>query len=208
MVTNTEGPDVTSTDAVTSLYGVGGSTRRVFLRGLFDGDVVRDVFGVDKPTPTLVKGIQLFISGMISYQFMIRYVQRPPNAGLVWQKVVTMLRDDDNFSRTKFRLSPVAPERAIGDRLSVTGIPSGQIPGFPRNVQILDKVVEAGFTYYKVAYALPGGSTVNPRNMQVTTLVPVYDPIEGHQFERFSEHKTGRPFGSLRGRSRSRALRA
>lgn len=205
--TTLEGPDVASVTAVHTLYGVIGATRRVFFRGLFDGDVVRDTFGVDLPTPALVKGVKAWVDAMKLWSFSIRYLQRPPAVGLVWQKVVTLLRDDDNFSRTKFRLSPVIPERQIGDRLSVTGIPAGQIPGFPRNLQILDKSVAAGFTYYHVAYAMPGGMTVNPRSMQVTTLSPTFDQIEGHQFERFSEHKVGRPFGSLRGRTRSRALR-
>jgi len=199
-------PDVVSTDAVCQLVGNIGATRRVFFRGISDFDTQRDEFGNDLLGTNLSKGIELFVKGMISYQFAIRYVSRPPNLGLVWQQIPSLEVALNDILSSEFRLDPALPEPSVGDYLSVVGASASQIPGFPRKIQVTGKRVEGGITRYKVPYALPGGKTLTLKNMRVTKWTPDYDFIRDWQFERFSERKTGRPFGQLRGRSKAKTV--
>jgi hypothetical protein len=200
------GPDVASVDAVILLQGSTSATRRIFVRGLSDFDTRRDAFGNDLLGTNISKGVDLFVKGMKAYNFAIRYVTRPPNGALVWQKVGTLFKSIINPLWVDFVLAPNVPTHEIGSYLSVTGIPSALLPRFPRNAQIAAKSIVGGETTYSVAYALPGGVNVSAKNLRVTTLLPAYEPIADWQFERFSEHKTGRPFGLLRGRSRGIAV--
>jgi len=203
-----EGPDVTSTDAVIQLNGQIGASRRVFMRGLYDADVQRDSFGVDFMGPILSKGINLFVAGLMAYGTTIRYLTRPPGGGLVWQSLFNIAASDFNPFWTSFILDPAIPAHAVGDTLSFTNIPSTRLPGFPRTAKIIRISVDAGILKYSINYALPGGVAPAPRGLRCTTLLPAFDPIIDWQFGRFSEHKTGRPFGSLRGRAKSRSVRA
>jgi hypothetical protein len=198
----TNGPDVPSTDAVILLQGQNAATRRIFLRGLNDVDITRDAFGNDLLSTGLNAGVTLFVKGMIAYGFKIRYMERPPNSGLAWQTVSRLSKDttNDYNAEVKFIVDPVL---AVGDTISFNGVPGNLLPRFPRNALILGKIIVGGVITYVVPYALPGGRAVEPKKMQGTRLLYQWSSIEDWAFERYSEHKTGRPFGSLRGRSRA-----
>lgn len=201
------GPDVASTDAVIALTASAGAIRRVYMRGFSDDDIFRDAFGNDTISDAISKGVELYVKGMKAYGFAIRYQQRPPNAGLVWQKIEQLEYNDGNKFRTKFRLFPNEPTHNLGDILTFGGIPSGSLPRWPRQLVIQAITLNGDIRTYEVSYALPGGVSVFPDNMRVTKLQYAYDPIADWDFERYSEHKTGRPFGSLRGRARAVGVR-
>lgn len=200
-----DGPDVASTDAVFMLRGPAGATRRVFFRGFADNDVIRDGYGNDLLSTAIKKGVDLFCAGMISYGFQIRYQQRPAAGGLVWQAVKSVYKDPANNFLTRFYTTPRLPDHAVGDVLAFSGINSRILPGFPRKVQIYDvHALAGGAPEYTIAYALPGGEGLLTKTLKCTKYQTAYDPISAWTFERYSEHKTGRPFGSLRGRARAR----
>jgi len=201
-----EGPDVSSTDAVILLTGQGSATRRVYMRGLADLDVRRDAFGVDLISPQLSQGIELFRTGMTSYGFTIRFLMRPPNGGLIWQACALVTQSLINPRWTKFRLTPSVPALAEQSKVSFSQIPSRLLPGWPRIATIIRVTGIAPDFDYHIAYALPGGVAVDPKGLRLTPVLYNHDPIAEQQFERFSEHKTGRPFGTLRGRARARTL--
>jgi len=117
--------------------------------------------------------------------------------------------DPTNPARSRFFTKEGAPVFNEGDYLVFNNVPSAFLPRFPRMPQVIKKETISGVVYYYVSYAMPGGGTFEPANMLVTTRSPTYSQIDRYDwaFERFSEHKTGRPFGSLRGRSRASTLR-
>jgi len=198
------GPDVASVDAVYQLGGQAGATRRVFFRGLSDLDTRRDAFGNDIPSVNVTKGVDLFVKGMIAYQFAIKYTQKPPNGGLIYRSPRTVYAAAGNPLFTAFQLEPAAPILPVDTVLTWSGIDTAKLPGWPRNTRIIAIQTVGGVDSYVINYALPGGVTAWVPDLKGTILQNAFEPIGDHQFERFSEHKTGRPFGLLRGRASAR----
>lgn len=200
------GPDVVSTTAVYLLSTSSGIRRRVWVRGLADLDVKRDAFGNDLQSASLQNATQAYFGQLKSLGFQVRSVNRPPTAGLTWRNVVSVqhiLTTDPN--RATFFLQVEAPALNVGDQVSFNGI-SSSLPHFPRSTTILAKQVVDGITNYTIAYQLPGGVSVSPKALKLTSLTYSQATLYTAAFERFGEHKTGRPFGSLRGRSRAVSL--
>jgi len=197
------GPDPISTTAVYNLYSTGQAKRNIWCRGLADLDIKRDAFGNDEESATLQQMRNEYFQALFTAGFRIQFLQRPPDAGLVWRKIAQINHSvsvDPN--RASFIPSVAAPALAVGDVLSVTGVPSN-LPHFPRKFEIISITAVDGVNNYTFAYQLPGGVSVGPKNMRVTPYVVTYENISQWNFVRFGEHKTGRPFGSLRGRARA-----
>jgi hypothetical protein len=200
------GADIVSTSAVYALQSAAGKHRRIWLRGLADADVRRDEFGNDIPSATLQKDVDAYFKGVFALGFAIKFVKRPPTDGLTWRKVGAVQRIGvTNPNRSTFFTLPDAPLLTVGTVVSFRGIPS-TLPRFPRKAEILAVDTIDGVTNYTIAYQLPGGVSVGPKNLQFTAYTPAYSVMDDYAFERFGEHKTGRPFGSLRGRSRAVAV--
>lgn len=208
-VIGAEGPDVASTDAVCLLNGVISARRRVYFRGLSDNDVTRNEFGADILSTALSNGIGLFIKGLNQYQLCIQKTLRPPDGGLTWLTVPILSTDPTNPARTRFIIKNDTGIIHANDFVVFNNVASGFLPRFPRMPQIIKVEVVGGVNNYYISYAMPGGALFEPTNMLVTQQLNVYDIIDGLDwaFERYSEHKTGRPFGSLRGRSKASTLR-
>jgi hypothetical protein len=201
------GPDPISTTAVYLLQATNGNTRRLFMRGLADVDVERDNFGNDLESSALMSGRNAYFAALFQLGFQVQVTQKPPFLGLTWRNVVRVRALTPSVAnRCEIRLFPEAPNFAVNDMLDFAGA-GVSLPRFPRRTRILGISVVDGVANYQIAYALPGGVTVEPQNMRCQILPKLYAPISLWYFERFSEHKTGRPFGSLRGRARATQLR-
>lgn len=201
------GPDPISTTAVYSLQSVDGLVRRIFLRGLGDIDVTRDIFGNDVPSPDLVNLTNIYFGALFEQGMSIQLTNKPPALGLTWKRVIRVYHElADSGNRSWFFNIPNLPEFNVNDIIDFAGMGPG-LPKFPRRARILQKKTVDGNANYQIAYGLPGGVSVEPQNGRCQILPKQYSPISLWYFERFSEHKTGRPFGSLRGRSRATALR-
>jgi hypothetical protein len=197
------GPDVVSTTAVFALQNSDGSTRRIYMRGLADQDVKRDTFGNDIPSAGLRSGTDKMFLELFKQGFSIRRSNRPPNAGLTWQNIVLVGHTDNtNPDSSYFVLDTQVIQFAKNDVLQFNGVPS-DLPRFPRKTIITGVVLDGGVQKYYFDYGLPGGVQVATSNMKATKSTYSLAVISQWQFERFSEHKTGRPFGSLRGRARA-----
>jgi len=200
------GADVVSTTAVYALHASNAAKRRVWVRGLWDGDVKRDIFGNDIQTAGLDSDTDKYFSALKGFGFTIRWLVRPPTDGLVWLQVAQVNHLlTTQADRCHFVNSNAAPQYEAGDWLSFNGIPAS-LPGFPRSTQIISVTTVDGVRNYAIAYRLPGGVTVIPKSLKSTMLKYTASTIFTKIFERFGEHKTGRPFGSLRGRSRAVAV--
>ena len=201
-VTGDLGPDVVSTTAVFALQSNTGATRRIFLRGLADVDVRRDVFGNDTPAAGLISGTNAMFLELFKQNFCIRVGNRPPNAGLAWSNVTGVRSAINNPDQYSAFASTGAPDQFVkGDVVQFNGIPSS-LPRWPRKAEIVGSETLDAFTRWMVSYGLAGAIPVFPAKMKVTFATYSLEVISLWQFERFSEHKTGRPFGSLRGRAR------
>jgi hypothetical protein len=204
------GPDAVSTTAVYRIRSAGIAQRRIWCRGLADSDVVRDPFGNDLENPTLLGLREEYFNALSAAGFSIRYAQRPPDAGLVWTQVTHLVSSTtDPAHRTDISYAaPGGPTPAlvVGARIQFRGI-SSELPRFPRQAQIVYQYDVGAVKWFGIAYALPGGLDVRPQQMQSTPSQFTQELMTLWNFERFGEHKTGRPFGSLRGRVRTVTLR-
>lgn len=202
------GPDAVSTTAVYVLSSTTGQRRRIWCRGLADLDVIRDPFGNDIESAELQKLRNTYFLALYKAGFAIRYGQRPPDAGLTWKKVYNVGKgsvDEFNPNRCYFSINENAVSIPPGTMVQFDGVPS-TLPRWPRVNQIISAANTGTNTAYVIAYQLPGGTTVFPAKMRVTLAQSALATISQWSFERFGEHKTGRPFGSLRGRSKGVSL--
>lgn len=197
------GPEVVSTTAVFLLQSISGGERRLYMRGLADSDVKRDIFGNDTPSAALVAGTNNYFGALYAAGFCVRVSQRPPNAGLLWSDVINVTSDlTDLAGSTSFQVSIQNQTFNSGDVLQFNKVPE-TLPRWPRKAIVTRVDSNVGNPKYYVAYGIPGGVTLQFPKMLVTKTSYDYRTISLWYFERFSEHKTGRPFGSLRGRARA-----
>lgn len=202
------GPDAVSTTAVYVLSTQTNQRRRIWCRGLADVDVTRDAFGNDIESASLIKMRNNYFLALNEAGFCIRYGDRPPAGGLTWKNVTKVYLKANPVSpstRCTIQVVEAAAGFAVGDIVQFDGVP-GTLPRFPRTNRIEAVNAGAGVTDYQIAYSLPGGVTVDTGKLRVTRAQSSNALITRWSFERFGEHKTGRPFGSLRGRSRGVSL--
>lgn len=199
------GPDPASTTAVLALRSTQNfETRRIWLRGLSDLDVKRDEFGNDVPSAEIYKMWDAFILKLRQAGLAIRYLQRPPDGGLIWSDIdrVSNVGTENSATHSLLRRAVAGVPYPKGTLLSFRGIGEG-LPRFPRQSYVIAPVTLDGRDWFEISYSLPGGKTVVPDKLQYTEVKWALATIGEYDFERFGEHKTGRPFGSLRGRSRA-----
>lgn len=194
-------PDVVSTDAVYSLNGLTGKKRAIALRGLRDGDVIRNTNGNFAPSAALVSLVNAYFLAVFNLGWTIRFEVRPPDGGLSWLRVVSVTKVNLNDALSILEV-PSAPF-VITQPTAVTiqGVPKDDLPGLPRNAVAV--VTSAGPDQVVIQYRYRGHAAITyPIRMRLTPTVYGYEPIVNWVFVRFSERKTGKPFGSLRGRAR------
>jgi uncharacterized protein Usg len=201
--TEEPGPDAVSTTAVYRLAAANGKRRNIWCRGLADIDVRRDAFGNDLESATLKQMRNDYFLATSGYGFCIGYDLKPPEGALVWTRVPLVVAGSfQAATRTKLRL-PVGVPFTAGQVVQFKGI-DGTLPGFPRKAQVIEYYA-GGLEdpYILIAYGLPGGVSVAPAKLAVSAVSFDTALITRWTFSRFGEHKTGRAFGSLRGRVRT-----
>jgi len=197
-------PDVVSTDAVVRFNGATGARRRIYLRGLRDDSVARtQLTGADEPSALFVKTLKAYAATITTLNYQIRYTVLPPAGGAVFTRITDIISDPvtPSFSVLGTGIAPPG-DWVVGTQLVVQGMPSATVPHFPRVVTVVSRNTVGENIGVVVAFRKLAGGRVWLSKARATGLIYAYDPITDYQFERFSEHKTGRPFGQLRGRSR------
>jgi hypothetical protein len=209
-------PDVVSSDAVVAVDALQVGRKRMFIRGLNDADIKRQGDGQDVPAGNLVAGMVNYLNAFANAGMAIRILQQPPNGGLVWLPVekvqaVAGVPQHVDVVTTDAAAAPLA----VGGQVRFSRVPGDALPGFPSRATIL-ALNPGAVNGVRISYTLRGGTSVFPPSMQLTALAFDYPTISRVAtgllslggsplaIERFSEHKTGRPFGLLRGRARSK----
>lgn len=200
-------PDVPSTDAVLAFTGATGKRRRIYLRGLSDRDVLLTTDGFANPSPRLWSAWLKMIRSISSAGLQIRYTDLTTGAGIPAPVKCLALRTvgGDPLKTLYQCTGQDLTNFPDGRRVVFKGIPTRQVPKWPRVAMIAghNSVEDVGVI---IPYALPGGKTIIPDRMTMQWYLVQYENIGQYDFERFSERKTGRPFGQLRGRSRAQVV--
>ena len=193
--------DVSSTDAFCALYDSNGKRRPLYVRGLNDIDVLRNSTGLSNPSPGLIKALNNMLGQIYSLGWCIQWEQRPPTGGLIWNSVLTVTADG-NFSILGMQ-AVIAGLIPGSTQIVFQGIPTDDLPGFPRIATVVGGVNGPPQTII-IPYRLrtAGAGPYLPTKLKCCVVVNQYTPITNLQFESFGERKTGRAFGVPRGRSR------
>jgi len=202
-------PATTSNDAVWTLKGIGGKSRNVSLRGLEDTAIARDVTGQDLLDATVNKLMRNYFSALADAGVGIKYQSKADpmaNPEFQIQSIAAGPQPTQNSVITLFQAIPGG--WAAGTPLIFHGIPTDDAPGFPKYCKAI-AVNAPNPQEIIVPYRLRSQATVFPRNMRVRQSQFSYDAFKNGTayFIRFSERKTGRAFGALRGRSRAAVTR-
>lgn len=196
-------PDPVTTDAVINFTNQAGVKKNLFLRGLPDAMVVRDGFGNDTPPPDFVGALIEFVNTIRLRNFLIRVANKPPAVGFAPLSIIDVSTDPANPHQSVIRLrsAPNFPLPAPS-QARFTRIDTDNLPGFPKIAQVLAQSAVAPFSI-TIPYRIRNTSPQTPPNMQMIPLGYQYFNWTTGTFVRYSEHKTGRSFGALRGRARS-----
>jgi len=214
--TGDSGPDIVSSDAVVAVDAIQVGRKRMFVRGLNDEDIRRSSVGRDVPSGNLTAGLINYLNAMSQAGFALRILDQPPNAGLVWSPVTSVKAVVGIPTMVDVKtIDDVAAPIVVGGNVRFSRVPTDSLPGFPSKAKVI-AMNPGGVAGVRISYTLRGGVEVFPPSMQLTNLSYSYPIVAGVGagfftlvsnplvIERFSEHKTGRPFGLLRGRARSK----
>lgn len=196
-------PDVVQTSLVMRITAANGHARQFTLRGLLDGDVVRDPrTGGSSPSPVLSVAVDRLLSQLINLGARIRSTGRLPSE-LVTQTRVSLVAPNA-LTATVSELSvddDVIGVNPLPQYVSILGIPRDDLPGFPALVQVVGKLAGPPIRYqipYRYRASTP---SVGPPKMRLMLYKTIFSPYVNWIPLRFSERKTGRPFGLSRGRA-------
>jgi len=194
-------PDVVSTTGVFTVTS-GTSRKRIFMRGLPDEYVQRTNTGQDEMINAALQATNRYFATAQRLGLSIRQQVPAGGGGPVSYPVLSVRPDPANnhwsilTSNTQVLLAP-GPQMF----LRFNGIPFDDLPGFPRLATLVHTTAVAPFEA-TVPYRFRNQETVTPSKMRFCQNVWEVQPTVEFVFDRWSERKTGRPFGVLRGRSR------
>jgi len=199
----TQDPDVVSTDALYYIYSPDKARKRpVYLRGLVDDDVKVDANFVNQPTSTLTTAVNNYLKALKDSGFgmlLINKPSAPPNDAVPVTKVEA---DVVNPNMSKITLQTTM-NLTLNAQVKFRGVKRNDIPGFP-TIGINKSPDNPLATTFLIPYRFRCATTTySPVKMTAQLYVTTPLTIDTWQFWNFSEHKAGRPFGQLRGRSRS-----
>jgi len=205
-----EEPDPVSTDGVWNLRGQNYSRRQVSIRGLDDNQIIRhSATGTDLPTAKLLKAVDQYFGSMVQAGWQIRVQKNPNNSALSFFNVL-------QIRGATFQGAPVSAIRTVqalpgglvvGQGVRFQGPYKAFMPQFPRVQKILGFVAGAQPEVY-MSWRPPNEADVyNPINVKFIPAEYIFQNMSAWDFVRFSERKTGGPFGRLRGRTSPVKLR-
>jgi hypothetical protein len=196
-------PDVTSTAGLIKLIDNSGQSRKLYLRGLKDNDVLRDANGFIQTTARLNGQLKKFVSYLSANGLCIRTGVRPPNGTLIWNAVKQIEPVATGSPNTKIDLF-AGSGYVAGTTVIFQGIDRDVLPGFPRSAVVVDHV-EAAPASITIPYTYRAATDVviPAKPVKFTAVKFNYTTIQDYELENWTEHKTGRAFGVPRGRLRS-----
>lgn len=205
---NQSTPDLVGADGVWQLRGQDYSKRAISLRGLYENAVERLQDGTDKPSAELIKAVDLYLDTLAENSMAIRVASTPNNSALISYDPERADFDPLNLAWVRIWYKTLGgPGFAVGDAVRFSSKFKFFMPGFPSVAKVRSITVDPPYTKYSFDYTYrPSGST-NLVNCHTILAQYQYKTITDWDFQRLSTRDTGRPFGSLRGRSRTAVAR-
>ncbi len=198
-------PDVATTDGVFTFSSASTFRKNMFLRGLDDASVKRNAEGVDVPGGLLTKGVEAYKEACKALGWSLRVQSTPFTKVIFFTQVLSMSSNVANPNITDVTIfDNIGGQFADGGMVRFQGNISANLVGMPRIARII-KVFAGPPITFTMNYRLRNASPFVPDKLKVIPLDYQYSVVDSVEFNRFSERKTGRPFGSLRGRAAARA---
>lgn len=205
-------PDVIATDAQYILFDSLYNKRFVTFRGLSDLIKQFTPAGVPIVPAQLSALVNAYMIAAGTAGFRLKIANKPGQAGVVQYALALVGPSATNENWSTITLAPgsaFAP--TVGEKIIFHGINRDYIPGFPLKSQVMSVGAAPPVTFdipyryrsqtntYAPTKAFVSALSYSYNNFAPQTSANVYP----WQFTRFSERKTGRPFGVTRGRSRA-----
>lgn len=197
-------PQVTADVLLVKLRSATGDVRPLYLRGLAYADVVRFSDGSANPSGRLTGSVTEYFNAMTDAQWCLQKGNRPVLPGPGWYYPINVKPSiyDNQSDLTMVSLPPWA---APGVPILFQGVDRNKLPGFPRIATIayintLATPNTIGINWLYRGHATP---TYVKNTFRFTQYTNVWPRIYAYTTAQFTTHKTGRPFGEPRGRSRA-----
>jgi hypothetical protein len=200
-------PDNPTTDALYNIYDGLGNRKKTYFRGLLDAQVQWTTAKLSIRDAVLLKNIGNYITLLFNNNFQMREAQRPPAGGLAWWTVSSVSPATAfGLGQYTFVQTTTPTGFVLTNPLPVVfqKVNKNQLPGFPTNTNVI-AVVNTGPPYgIIIPYSYRNTVAYFPnKNMRFALAQYTYTQMFTGQFLRFTTHKTGRCFGTPRGRARS-----
>jgi hypothetical protein len=193
-------PDPASTDLVVRVYDNSGKRKNVFLRGLRDLDIQRDATGFRQISAPFQTALSRWFNQCSKLGFVIRSLVPPPLGGLAWQNVLQAQASLLGANFTEL-VVPAIPAWAVPQaQIRFQGVNTNDLPGFPKTTIIAATDALTKTVTIPVRWRSP--AAVSTPKLRFTLIAYSFSAWQGFQPGNFVSHKTGRPFGAQRGRSR------
>lgn len=200
------GPEINSTSAVLNLVSTApASTRRLWLRGLYDSDVRRNGSnGVDAPSPGLRADMTGLIAELAADGFTIRSLVRTGTAPNIYQQISQVSGATGAGLTVISYIGTSAP--AVNDRVNLSQLSPKLFPGLNGTYTVLAVGSQTFTIRYNLDYTPPSVVPLGrwrPSSFNYGPIVPGLS-----SFLKFGSRDTGAGFSSGRGRKRSVRLRS
>lgn len=195
--------DATAVDALFRLSDASTNKRSLWLRGIPPGYVTRDATGNPIQSTNLIAASGPLLNAMTALGLMIRSLQAPPGGGLISLPITSVAAYPTN-AQWSILTTTQAPGFILntGQQVRFHGIPFDYLPGFPRIATVVDQSSVPPFSF-SIPYRFRDSGAYNPPKMSGIKVAYNATAIQNLEFINYATHKTGRPFGSLRGKARA-----
>lgn len=196
-------PDVVSTDAEYLVFDGSGNKRQFTFRAIPDSYVAYTPSFAPIESSYLSKAVSAYFKGVIASGLQFGVSSKAGSAGYIPNMITSIEASPANPVWSRLTLT-TAPAYTIGagNYVLFHGINKNKVPGFPTKAQVMAQ--NAGALWIDIPYLFRGATAIyNPTKASVIPFNLTLASVSTWQFQRFSERKTGRPFGVLRGRARS-----
>lgn len=197
-------PAVENTDALVQFIDILGNRKKTYIRGLPTSWPQLDAQGNPNPPAPMLTFLTAWTNQLTKNALQLRNAQRPPAGApaLKWYNVVNIQELSGSQSLSVLALdSDYTPVFDSVTPIVFQGIPRNNAPGFPKQCVPTSASNTTGPTVNVPWRFRAQGTEIFPQKMRFCQLRYVYNQIADYQFERFTTHKTGRPFFVPRGRA-------
>jgi hypothetical protein len=201
---NLNTPQVTADVLLVKMRSDTGDVRPLYLRGLAYADVLRKSDGSANPSGRLLSSVADYFNALRSAGWCLQKGNRPVLPGPGWFYPInvapSVLSNVSNLSMVAVPVGVVA-----GTQLLFQGVDRNKLPGFPRIATVvgINLIAVPNTIAINWVYRAPNTPQFVKNSFRFCLYSNNYPAISSFETAQFTTHKTGRPFGEPRGRSRA-----